>query len=173
MTAPVGWSAAQPLDTPNLLLEPLRVEHAKNMAGVLDDPRLHTYVGGQPATLGQLRERYRRQVVGRSGDGSQLWFNWVLRHRKTGLAVGFVQATLSTQNGESVAELAWVIASAHQGQGYARHATKAVVRWLRKLGANLIIAHVHPYHQASMAVAAGIGMSPSETNVDGEVRWVG
>jgi GNAT superfamily N-acetyltransferase len=88
-------------------------------------------------------------------------------------AVGFVQATLSTQNGESVAELAWVIASAHQGQGYARHATKAVVRWLRKLGANLIIAHVHPYHQASMAVAAGIGMSASETVLDGEVRWVG
>src|SRR3954447_4578790 len=105
MTAPVGWSAGQPLDTPNVLLETLRVEHAKDMAGVLDDPRLHTYVGGQPATLEQLRERYRRQVVGRSGDGSPLWFNWVLRHRKTGLAVGFVQATLSTQNGESVAEL--------------------------------------------------------------------
>ena len=71
------------------------------------------------------------------------------------------------------AGLAWVIASAHQGQGYARHATEAVVRWLRKLGANLIIAHVHPYHQASMAVAAGIGMSASETVVDSEVRWVG
>jgi hypothetical protein len=76
-----------------------------------------------------LRERYRCQVVGHSAEGSQPWFNWMLRHRETGLAVGFLQATVSTQNGESVAEIAWVVASAHQGRGYARQAAEVLVRW--------------------------------------------
>jgi hypothetical protein len=51
-----------------LLPEPLRVEHAEEMARALGDPRLHIYVGGQPATPEQLRERYRRQVVDHDSD---------------------------------------------------------------------------------------------------------
>ena len=56
-------------------LEPLRVEHADELMPVLDDSMLHTYTGGEPADLAQLRARYRRQLVGRSPDGSQHWLN--------------------------------------------------------------------------------------------------
>jgi hypothetical protein len=56
-----------------------------------------------------------------------------LRHRQTGLAAGFVQATVSTQKGKSVAKLAWVIASAPQRKGYAP------------------ARHVHSDNRASMA----------------------
>ncbi|MGZ4602692.1 MAG: GNAT family N-acetyltransferase [Kineosporiaceae bacterium] len=40
---------------PRLDLEPLRVEHAEEMAPLLDDPELHRFIGGEPARLEQLR----------------------------------------------------------------------------------------------------------------------
>ncbi len=71
--------AAAILDGQRVRLEPLRVEHADELMPVLDDSLLHTFVGGEPADLVQLRARYRRQVVGRSPDGSQRWLNWLVR----------------------------------------------------------------------------------------------
>ncbi|MDQ3342454.1 MAG: GNAT family N-acetyltransferase [Actinomycetota bacterium] len=89
-----GWPSTEVIQTARLTLEPLRVEHADEMAPLLNDPALHSYIGGQPATLEQLRRRYTRQAVGRSVDGAQGWLNWIARHRATAAAVGTVQATL-------------------------------------------------------------------------------
>jgi RimJ/RimL family protein N-acetyltransferase len=172
MTAPLARRAGQPADTAELHLEPLRPEHADELVAVLDDPALHTYTGGHPDTREHLRERYRRQAVGRSADGSQLWFNWVLRHHATGQAVGYVQATLIPQKAATEAQLAWVVGTAHQGRGYARQAAATVVDWLRSLSVDPIVAFIHPDHQASMAVARAIGMTPTDTVVGAEVRWV-
>lgn len=87
------------LTGPSLDLEPLTVEHADEMHALLDDPTLHTFTGGQPADVHELRARYARQVLGRSPDGSQRWLNWIVRHRGTGRAVGTVQATATTADG--------------------------------------------------------------------------
>jgi len=45
------------------------------------------------------------------------------------------------------------------------------VTWLRHQGVQTLIAHVHPQHEASKAVARAVGLAPTETLVDGEVRW--
>lgn len=118
MTSP-DWPVVAIVGTERLVLEPLRVEHAEEMAPALADESLHEFIGGEPATLEQLRGRYAALVVDRSADGSQAWFNWIPRHRQTGSVVGTVQATLRIEHGRSVAELAWVVATPHQGQGYA------------------------------------------------------
>lgn len=172
MTALIDWPAVQSLSSADLVLEPLQVEDAEEMAPLLDDARLHTYIGGEPASQPRLRERYRHQVVGHSADGAQLWFNWVLRRKDTNRAVGYVQATVSTEDDAVVAEVAWVVASAHQGRGYARQGSAAMVKWLGEAGADRTIAHVHPDHPASVAVARAIGMRATKTVIDGEVRWV-
>jgi hypothetical protein len=112
------WAEAQPLCSERLVLEPLRVEHADEMAPLLDDPTLHTFTGGKPATLEELRSRYARQVVGQPPDGSQHWLNWIVRRRDDGQAVGFVQATISEQNGDLTADVAWVVAVSQQRSGY-------------------------------------------------------
>ncbi len=173
VTAPAGWPEAQHLATVDLLLEPLRIDHAHEMAPLLDDRKLHVFTGGRPATREQLRDRYERQVRGRSHDGAQLWFNWILRDRRSRRVVGFVQATVSTHETTCVAEIAWVVGSAHQGRGYATQAARAMVEWLRECGADRIIAHVHPRHRASIAVATAIRLTAGDTTVDGEVRWIG
>ncbi len=155
----------------DLVLEPLRTAHAEEMAPLLDDVALHTFIGGEPATLEQLRQIYALQVTGHSPDGTERWFNWIVRRRDTGQAAGYVQATITMEGGVPVAEVAWVVARAHQSRGFARQAATAMVDWLWLAGAGRIIAHVHPGHVASNSIAAAVGLHPSGIVVDGEVRW--
>ena len=157
----------EPLWTARLDLEPLTVDHAAEAARAFDDDRLHTFTGGGPATEDELRDRYTRQVAGQSPDGGEIWLNWMLRHRETGELVGTVQATVTGD----AAELAWVVVVPHQGRGYAREAALVVRDRLRDDGVARFTAHIHPDHAASAGVARALGMAPTSTLVDGEVRW--
>ena len=141
------------------------------MVSVLSDERLYTFTGGGPPTLTELRARYERLAVGRSSDGLERWGNWIVRRRSDGRPVGFVQATIVKDGRE--ASIAWVIGVAWQGQGYATEATKALVSWLEARGVSSISAHIHPDHIVSAAVAAGIGLAPTDEFADGERVWRG
>ena len=66
-----GWR------TERLELEPLTVEHAAELAPVLDDAALHEFTGGAPLSPAALTARYARLAKRRSPDGDQLWGNWV------------------------------------------------------------------------------------------------
>ncbi len=87
----------------------------------------------------------------------QRWLNWLVRGREDAQALGTVQATVSEKEGGLTAEVAWVIGTAHQGQGYAREAAAPMVRWLRQQGVDTVVAHVHPQHEVSMAIARAVG----------------
>lgn len=154
-------------------LRPLRVDDAADLAPLFDDLDLHKFIGGSPATVEELRSRYRRWVVGHPGDGSQLWFNWTVRRREDNSPVGTVQATMTLEEGDRVAEVAWVIASCHQGHGYAKEAAALMVAWLRRQGVSKVIAHIHPDHAASASVARSLGLHPTLDIDDGETRWEG
>ncbi len=162
---------ASPLQTERLTLEPLRVYHAEEMAPLLDDARLFAFTGGRPATLAELRARYARQATERSPDGVERWLNWIARRHQDGVAVGFVQASVSDDPDPATAVLAWVVGVAFQGSGYAREAAGAVVRWLEGAGVRNFVAYIHPEHEASMAVARALGLAPTDALVDGEVVW--
>jgi RimJ/RimL family protein N-acetyltransferase len=173
VTSNENWPTTAALDSERLHLEPLTVEHADEMVAVLDDPDLHVFIGGRPATREELRARYERLVVGRSRDGHERWLNWVIRLRDDGRAVGTVQATVTEQDRTLTAEIAWVIGTGQQRQGFARESAHAMVAWLREQGVTTIAAHVHPQHEASKAVARALGLEPTDALVDGEVRWEG
>ena len=64
VTAPAPWPRAEPLTTERLVLEPLRPDHAHELAPVLADPALHAFTGGAPATEDELRARFARQASG-------------------------------------------------------------------------------------------------------------
>lgn len=156
---------AQLIETTRLDLLPLSVSHAEEMASVLSDPTLHTYIGGAPDSLAALRSRYRRMTAG-SPDPAVCWLNWVIQLRDSGL-VGTVQATVSG----AVAEIAWVVGTPWQGRGIATEAARALVGWLVQQPVDEIIAHIHPENQASAAVAAAIGLTATDQWQDGEIRW--
>jgi RimJ/RimL family protein N-acetyltransferase len=153
--------------TARLDLLPLGVEHAEEMAAVLSDPALHTFIGGTPDTPHALRSRYRRLAKG-SPDPDVTWLNWVIRLREEGCLTGTVQATVGPG---PVAEIAWVVGTPWQGRGIATEATRALVDWLDRQPVRAVIAHIHPEHRASAAVATAAGLTPTAERQDGEIRW--
>jgi RimJ/RimL family protein N-acetyltransferase len=167
------WPRAEVIETLRLTLEPLRVEHADELAPVLYDRSLHEYIGGHPETREQLRAQYVRRAAGESTDRAHGWLNWVIRDRETQAAVGTVQATLDLVEGRTAAAIAWIVASTHQRQGYAKEAASAMVRWLRDRGVEVLIAHIHPEHNASISVARHLGLKATDVVVEGETRWIG
>jgi RimJ/RimL family protein N-acetyltransferase len=148
------------------------VADAEELAPVLDDGRLHEFIGGRPLTLPELRERYGRLVAG-SPDADEVWLNWVVRSRFDETAVGTVQATVATTSVPPTAHVAWVIGVAWQGRGLASEAARGLVDWLRDNGVGEISAHVHPDHHASAAVAARAGLHVTDEVKDGERVWRG
>ena len=160
-----GWR------TERLSLEPLTVAHAAELAPLLDDPSLHEFTGGAPLSAAALADRYARLTARRSPGGDQEWGNWVLRVRATGEAAGTVQATLPADGpAAGPAEVAWVVARAAQGRGYAKEAARSLVAALQAAGW-IVVAHIHPGHLASQRVARAAGLSPTTGVRDGEVRW--
>lgn len=157
---------AQAVRTGRLDLLPLRVEHAEEMAAVLSDPALHTFTGGTPETAADLRARYRRVTAG-SPDPAVSWLNWVILLRAESCLTGYVQATVTGQ----VAELAWVVGTPWQGRGIATEAARAVADRLARPPVHTLLAHIHPDHHASAAVATAAGLHPTDTRQDGEIRW--
>ncbi|MFJ4243597.1 GNAT family N-acetyltransferase [Streptomyces iakyrus] len=161
---------AQGIGTRRLDLLPLRVEHAEEMAAVLSDPALHTFIGGTPDTPQALRSRYRRITAG-SPDPAVSWLNWVIRLRAEACLTGTVQATVSPSGHGTVAEVAWVVGRPWQGRGIAAEAARGLVGWLARQPVDAVVAHIHPEHRTSAAVATAAGLTPTDEWHDGELRW--
>ena len=160
------------IETSRLVLRPLRVDDADEMVQVLSDPALHEFTGGEPATLDELRARFSGWAAG-SGSPDEVWLNWIVWSRTDRAAVGTVQATIVHPAGDSTAFVAWTIGVPWQGHGYASEAASALVGWLAERGVGSVVAHVHPQHLASAAVAARAGLRVTSESVDGEVVWRG
>jgi hypothetical protein len=73
-----------PISTDRLVLTPLRVEDADEMAAVLAADDLYTFIGGAAPTADQLRDRYGRQVTGGSED--ERWHNCPDHEASNGVA---------------------------------------------------------------------------------------
>ncbi|MGW2828190.1 GNAT family N-acetyltransferase [Streptomyces sp. NPDC001286] len=159
--------ATEPFRTARLDAVPLSVGHADEMAAVLSDPALHTFIGGSPHSPEALRARYERLVAG-SPDPAVSWCNWVLRRREDSRLVGTVQATVAGPD----AEIAWVVGTPWQGRGYASEAARGLVALLgRHADVSTVSAHIHPDHAASAAVARAAGLTPTNEEHEGERRW--
>ncbi|WP_225801385.1 GNAT family N-acetyltransferase [Streptomyces sp. NK15101] len=167
-TGGAGDFTSATVRTRRLDLVPLAVAHAGEMAGVLADPALHAFIGGAPLTAPELRARYERLVAG-SPDPAVVWCNWVVRLRAEDRLAGTVQATVT--DGGRTAEVAWVTGTDWQGRGIAREAAEGLVGLLVERGVRTVVAHVHPDHAASAAVARAAGLAPTGEEQDGEVRW--
>jgi len=165
------WPKVETVSSVRLRLEPLSVGHALGMVEVLADASMYEYTGGEAPSLEQLQRRYAAQSVGHSEDGSQGWFNWIVKPRDRNAPIGFMQATVEQNGLELVADIAWVISPFHQGQGLASEAATAMTSWLRSKGVSSFVAYVHHEHSVSMGVARNQGLHPTPMLEDGEIRW--
>ncbi|MFJ6686985.1 GNAT family N-acetyltransferase, partial [Streptomyces werraensis] len=66
---------------------------------------------------------------------------------------------------------AWAVGTPWQRRGIATEAAQGLVAWLRKHPVHTVIAHIHPDHKPSAAVATAAGLIPTDQWHDGEIRW--
>jgi len=157
--------------TKRLTLCALTIEDADEMARVLGDDRLHEFIDGRPDDLNQLRDRYRRWIAGSTVPGVA-WLNWIVRQRANMVAIGTVQATVSTApDGRATAEVAWVIGIGWQGNGFASEAARSIIEWLRVHGVGDITAHIHPDNHASGIVASRSGLYLTDERHADQTVW--
>jgi RimJ/RimL family protein N-acetyltransferase len=167
----VTWPVIEPIEAARVRLEPLTIGHAAEMVDVLSDASLYEFIGGEPPTVEQLQRRYAAQTVGHDEDNVQWWLNWVVVTRGPRCAVGYVQATVERRADTREADIAWLISPPFQGRGLAVEAAAAMAGWLQRHGVERFVAHIHPGHAASAAVARRLGLQPTDVIVDGEIRW--
>ena len=158
------------ITTDRLVLTPLRRADADAMVEVLDDEKLHEFIGGHPASHADLRRRYGQLAAG-SADPDHIWLNWIVRRGVDQQPIGTVQATVTRLGNGWAATIAWVIGVPWQAQGFATEATQALVSWLHRQGTNVITANIHPDHHASAMVATRVGLTATTEEVDGERVW--
>ncbi|MCI2418837.1 GNAT family N-acetyltransferase [Saccharopolyspora sp. K220] len=166
----MGAIRPQVIRTERLGLVPLRVDHAAEMANVLADPELYTFIGGAPLSARTLRTRYERIIAG-APDPAVSWCNWVVRLLDEARLVGTVQATISPSDRGPIAEIAWIVGTAWQRRGIAKEAARGLVDWLRRQPVRDVVAHIHPDHRASAAVATATGFKPTGQWQNGELNW--
>ncbi|MFI1919641.1 GNAT family N-acetyltransferase [Nocardia sp. NPDC020380] len=163
--------AAQIISTERLDLIPLRVDHSEEMAAVLSDPALYRFIGGSPDSAADLCSRYRRLTAG-SPDPGVSWLNWVIRLCDESCLTGMVQATIGPGEHGRIAEIAWMVGTPWQRRGIGAEATRGLVDWLsRQPNVQAVIAHIHPEHLASAAVATAAGLTATSCQHEGEIRW--
>ena len=130
----------QTLHTERLRLEPLRRTHAPAMFPLLQDPTIYTHLDhGPPPSLEHLEGVYTRLEARRSPDGREQWLNWIVFRVEAPAQpvrpLGVVQATVLSGGR---AWVAYELAAAHRGRGYALEAVQAM---LADLAASFDVQH--------------------------------
>jgi RimJ/RimL family protein N-acetyltransferase len=139
------------------------------MVAVFAEPALYAFIGGEPPTLEELSVRFPAWAHG-SPRSDEDWHNWIVRLRD-GTAIGHLQATVTGADGDRAADIAWLIGTTWQGNGYAGEAARALVAWLEAAGVQTITAHIEAEHVASGRVAGAAGLERTDEVEEGEVVW--
>jgi RimJ/RimL family protein N-acetyltransferase len=158
------------LETDRLLLTPMVEGDSDALYGLLKDPEIHAFTGGQPpASADDVRAKIRRRESRCSPAGDELWLNWTLRLKDDRTVVGYMQAGVT----EGRADMAWVVGVAFQRRGFGSEASRRVLTWLRhQLQLHEVRARIHPDHIVSRRLARSVGLRPTgEHTDDGEEVW--
>lgn len=155
-------------DHARLTLRLVDRSHAAAMFTLLSDTELYRFTGGSPpASVEEVETWFSALESRQSPDGSERWLTWIVQLESSRTAIGYVQSTIAGNK----ADVAWLIGTSWQGNGYAREAVRQLGAWLQEEGMATITARIHPHHRASQKVASSLGLSPSGEYCDGEEIW--
>ena len=152
---------------PSLRLEPVSVGHAEEMHAVLADPSIYEFLAPEGApTLDWLKAAFERRSTGASPDGSELWFNWMVR-RVDGRLIGYVQATIEARDR---CWIAYVMNAEARGHGHATRAATAMLDYLLAThGVTRFLASTETRNARSIALLSRLGFEPAPIELAGTV----
>jgi [ribosomal protein S5]-alanine N-acetyltransferase len=90
-------------------------------------------------------------------NSPQWWQPWAIARRRDDRCIGMINYH-HREAGDRRLELGWILAPRHQGKGYAREATAAVIRYcFDQLDTHRIEAMIVPQNTASIRLAESLG----------------
>jgi RimJ/RimL family protein N-acetyltransferase len=164
------YAPEYPLATERLLLRPFAASDFDAVLATRSDPAVVRWLYDEPAYGEDVRKLLERRsamlAIAREGDGLGL----VLEHRTTGEYVGDCNLQLVSER-HSLAELGFIVAPPHQGQGYATEAARELLRIaFAELRVHRVIGRCEARNAASAAVLERLGMRREAHLVENE--WV-
>jgi ribosomal-protein-alanine N-acetyltransferase len=145
------------IKTGQLILYPLKAEHAERMFAGLSDLRSYDFTPDVPYNdVAALTERYRRLEHRRSPDGREVWLNWVIGSVAVQELLGYVQFTVKL--GEQRALVAYFVLPAHRKMGVATEAIRASLsEVITSFRLARVDAEIDTRNAASIAVVERLG----------------
>jgi len=143
--------------TTRLRLDALREDDADALFAYRADPAVARYQGWRPASPAEALDfiRAQQQVSPALRD---CWMQRAIRRRSDGRLVGDLGLHVPA-DADGSCEFGITIAPAHQGQGYAREALRAVLDVVfRQYGMHRVHASIDPRNLASAALLRSLGM---------------
>ncbi|WP_071516279.1 GNAT family N-acetyltransferase [Geitlerinema sp. PCC 9228] len=144
------------LETPRLYLRKLRWDDLDDLVARYSDPEVMIYISGKPYQRQETQAHLQRYLEMEPKYGFSLW---AAIYRENGRFIG--RCGLIPQEIEGVAEveIGYMLAKAYWGKGLATEAALAIRNYgFHKLGCSRLISLIDPQNQASMRVAAKIGL---------------
>lgn len=144
--------------TDRLRYEPLGHTHADALVDALTDPLVGEYIGGPDVTtVAALHTRIDRLAQGPAAPDER-WWNFVALRSLDGVLVGRLEATLYGD----WAEIAYVFAPRHWGNGYATEGTRWLIGHLAAEGITELWAAVLPQNTRSIDLLLRVGFERRE-----------
>jgi RimJ/RimL family protein N-acetyltransferase len=160
------WSGFGPAETLRLLLEPWGSDpaHTAALIELNEDPEVMRFLGG-PAAPELSREVSARLARHWETFGFGLW---AVIPRDSGHVVGFAGICRPLWHADYAdeVEVAWRLARAAWGHGYATEAASAALSAGWAAGLEEVIAFIDHGNHRSRAVAGRLGFTPRETTAD-------
>lgn len=143
-----------------LVYEPLCADHAAGLFEVLEDPRVYEHINDVPSpSVAHLAARFTRMASGPAPDRrEERWLNYAMRLKATGTLIGRQEATIR----DRLAEVAYLLGTQYQGQGYATEGMSAFQDHLRATArVTEFWATTTPQNIRSIGLLARLGYVPA------------
>jgi RimJ/RimL family protein N-acetyltransferase len=151
----LGTPAAPTLETPRLILRGWRPQDLAPYAAMMADPETVRFITREGRPYSE-RETW-REIALIIGHWQLLGYGlFVVEERATGAFLGRVGPL--EPPGYPGFEIAWSLAPAARGKGYAQEAARAAIDWsFAHFPLERIISLIHPDNEASQRVAIALG----------------
>lgn len=141
--------------TERLRLEPVGVEHARDLWRLHQDQQVAAWHGSRLTA----QAAYRWAARGQRGWDIEGVDKWMAYDRSTGELVGRGGLSRSELDGQSRLEASWTVRSDRWGRGYATEIGRAALAFgFGELGGDAVIALTDPHNTRSRAVMERLGM---------------
>ena len=145
-----------PLETDRLILRPFREADKLVFSAYRSDPQVARYQGWDIPFTQEQAGKFIREMLPRTPGQPGQWYQIALEHKRDGVLIGDCAFDLSEDGRQ--AEIAFTLASANQGQGYAAEAVNCLLEALfTDLQLHRVFANVDPANTGSISLLTRLG----------------